>query len=36
MTPYKGAGGGGPVPTDAWDARDQGIQLEGEGDPDTV
>jgi hypothetical protein len=34
--PYKGTGGGGPLPTDTWDAPDQGVQLEGEGDPDSV
>jgi hypothetical protein len=36
MLPYKGAGGGGPLPTDTWDAPDLGVQLEGEGDPDSV
>jgi hypothetical protein len=33
---YKGAGDGGPLPNDACDAPDQGVQLEGEGDPDSV
>jgi hypothetical protein len=33
---YKGAGDGGPLPSNAWDAPDQGVQLEGEGEPDSV
>jgi hypothetical protein len=31
---YIGAGDRGPLPSQAWDAPDQGI--EGEGDPDSV
>jgi hypothetical protein len=34
MPTYIGAGDGGPLPSNAWDAPDQGI--EGEGDPDSV
>jgi hypothetical protein len=33
---YKGAGDGGPLPSNAWDVPDQSVQLEGEGDPDSV
>jgi hypothetical protein len=33
---YKSAGDGGPLPSDAWDAPDQDVLLEGEGDPDSV
>jgi hypothetical protein len=36
MPTYKGAGDGGPLPSDVWDAPDQGVQLEGDGDPDSV
>jgi hypothetical protein len=31
---YKGTGDEGPLPSNAWDGPDQGVQLEG--DPDSV
>jgi hypothetical protein len=33
---YKGASDRGPLPNNTWDAPDQDVQLEGEGDPDSV
>jgi hypothetical protein len=36
MPTYKETDNGGPLPSDAWDAPDQDVQLEGKGDPDSV
>jgi hypothetical protein len=33
---YKVVGDGGSLPSDAWNTPDQGVQLEGEGDPDSI
>jgi hypothetical protein len=33
---YKGVGDEGPLLSNVWDAPDQGVQLEGEGDPDSI
>jgi hypothetical protein len=33
---YKGAGDGGPLPSNTWNVPDQSVQLEGEEDPDSI